>query len=773
MSRVRIPIAAPLETRELAAGGAFSTDSMLVNCYIETQQDGRKLVVKRPGLSVAYTYNGGGATNGQGTAFFAGSLYAMGSNVLYRLTGSANGSADGTAWTASTSAPWQGRTDHQAIVFNGQILIMGGVVGGATAVANDVWASADGVNWQQLTAAAPWAARKNFASVVIGNTLYIMGGTNFGGGSTVFNDVWSTTDGVNWTQVVGTATWSGRWGLGVLPFNNGMVLMGGKDPSGTLQNDVWFSPDGLTWTQLVLAASWSARYLFGALVFANKLWVLGGHDGGGTVASVYSSPDGITWTNTGSLPAARERAMVCVYTGKMWIIGGKSGASTFSQVYSTPDGASFSTPSAGYGGGAIIGSQAIPWRTPGSVSSINAPTIWLFGGDAVTGQQIYRATLNVAQPSSFSPATGASTSEQWQSTTQNLGQYLIWKNSKDAWILSAGVLQQITSPNYPTSTVPGIVNLDDTIYVMDANGVIYGSNLSDPFTWSANNFITADYEADNGIVIAKYGQYVVALKSTSMQFFWDAERFPGSPLLPNVSTNCHVGCVDAATLVQMNDNLFWVARTRELGAYVTTLNGTTPVRISTPDVDRILGSWIPGSGAYSTAIRKNGHDFYILTLPSENVTLAYDTTEQRWHTWRSGPNSYFGSTNYVTDGLQDYLQDVLVGQLYLVQSTLYQDNGIAISSSSNGLLVDNGTNVRKFCGGLTVIGDRRASSSPNTATISWSDDDGQTYSSGYNVDLTAARPKVPRVGSFRRRRFKIAHSSNNPMRVEAFELEVA
>ena len=41
-------------------------------------------------------------------------------------------------------------------------------------------------------------------------------------------------------------------------------------------NDVWSSSDGVTWTQVTSAASWSGRYRFGALAYSNQMWVLGG-----------------------------------------------------------------------------------------------------------------------------------------------------------------------------------------------------------------------------------------------------------------------------------------------------------------------------------------------------------------------------------------------------------------------------------------------------------------------------------------------------------------
>lgn len=770
---IRVPVAAPLETREVAKSASYTTDSMLINCYIETSPDGRTFVVKRPGMSSAFTYNSGGATNGQGLFYHQAGLYAMGSNVLYRLSGSANGSADGTAWGVSTAGTWNARFDHAQVVFNGQIFILGGVTGAAVLL-NDVWASVDGVRWTQIVTAAPWAARSRHTAVVVGTTLYILGGVTAAG---VVNDVWSTPDGVNWTQVVGAAPWVARSSHATVAFNQGMFLMGGQNAAAAYLNDVWFSPDGTTWTQLVINATWSVRGRHSALVYGEKIWVAGGITTAGTVLdTVYSSTDGLNWTNTGTLPGTRYGMAAAVYANKMWFVGGVNNAGTAqTTVYTSTDGATFSTPTANYGGGTIYGASLVPWRTPTSVSAINAPTLWLIGGTVagVVSTQIYRATLNVALPSSFSIGTTGATTDQFKFTTQNLGTHIVFKNTSDAWVLYAGIVQKIASTNYPQATVPGIASLDDTAYVMDAQGVIYGSNLSDPFTWSSLNFITADYESDLAIAIAKYQNYVVAFKATSLQFFYDAGRYPGSPLLPDKNATSRIGCASAAFVVPMDNTLVFMARTEQRGNYIAMLQGFAPVKISTPDIDRILDSWLAASGDTAFSIRVNGHDFYVMTVAGRDITIAFDFVEKRWHVWRSGATpAKFRASNYATDGILDYLQDMALGIVYAVSPVTYQDNGATITVSATGVKIDGGTNERKFCSSLTVIGDRVAATSPNTATIYWSDDDGTTFSTGVTVDLTAARPRVNRCGSFRRRAHRITHAVNNPFRVESFELNV-
>jgi len=267
----------------------------------------------------------------------------------------------------------------------------------------------------------------------------------------------------------------------------------------------------------------------------------------------------------------------------------------------------------------------------------------------------------------------------------------------------------------------------------------------------------------------------VAFKSTSIQFFYDAGRYPGCPLLPDLSGNQKVGCVSAGSVVNMDNTLVFMATTGASDRYIAMLNGITPQKISTPAIDRILYSWTPGTICYAQNIKTNGHDFYVITLTSLGQTLAYDFLEQRWHVWQSSntAGNYFTGINFVTDGASGYLQDLTVGKVYRLDENQGLDAGQTINVSITLSNYDNGNNHRKFCTKATIIGDMAGGvAAPNNASLQWSDDDGQTFSTAQTVDLTTVNPTVNRLGSFYRRVFKITHSSNNPMRLEALELDL-
>jgi hypothetical protein len=152
---------------------------------------------------------------------------------------------------------------------------------------NDVWKSTDGENWELMTEAAPWAPRAGGIAVVKGDYLYLVGGED---GFTClpglrcppyYNDVWRTADGANWELVTAEAPWPPRPGHQCLVLNNHFVLFGGfglsPDPSQPFlpsnPMDVWVSKDGVDWIQ-VSDSPWNAtspediKYDFDAVVAA-------------------------------------------------------------------------------------------------------------------------------------------------------------------------------------------------------------------------------------------------------------------------------------------------------------------------------------------------------------------------------------------------------------------------------------------------------------------------------------------------------------------------
>lgn len=760
----RTPCAVPLATRQ--APTILGYDSMLKNCYLERAGE-KTYVVKRPGTLAVYT---AGSGNGQGMYNYKDMLYAMNSNTLYRVTGSSsNGYAQGNAWTSAGSANFTERYAFACVVFNGQIFAIGGYNGTSTAPCSEVWSTQDGTTWNKVASSCPWTGRAFHACVVFNGKIYLTGGVD-SSGAAYFNDVWSSEDGAYWERVTPNAAFAARIAFGFVALNNGMYVYGGGGAAS--KNDVWYSVDGANWQQLTAAASWSARTGFQYCVHNGRMWVIGGYDGG-YVANTYSSQDGITWTNHTAIPVAKTQGVAVSYGDKMYVMGGISaGGPTYSNtVYSSTDGTAWTTnTAASWSARSDFG--AVVFKSPTSASAINAGTIWMIAGyTGAYNRQVYYMTLDGSLPASWSISTSGSSSETWDFTTNNFGGYLIFKNTYDMYVIFAGSAIRVTDSDYPARTVPGVVTLDETTYVMDSSGTIYGSDIGNPFTWQALNFVTAEYESDPAVAIAKTQNYVVALKQNTTQFFYDTGAPFGSPLAPVSNANIRVGCVSAGSVVQMDNTLVYVAQTFQAGRSVVMLNGFSPIKISNPNIDRILDSY-GFYTFYGMNIKSGGHDFYVLNLTDTNgTTLVYDFVEKEWHIWTDHNGSQW---DYIftcqVDKYSTYCQRKTGGGVDNCLTSNYQNHGNNFEVSGQTGLLDFNSTQRKFMNNITMVGDRY--SSQNLVNVSWSDDNGITFSAANAVDMSLMRPRVNRGGSFRRRMLKFVHTSNNPLRLEAFEYQV-
>ena len=137
------------------------------------------------------------------------------------------GAQDG--WRLDTSsAPWQVRNSHTATTFNGGIWLMNGRSGLGLPHPTDIWSTSDGVAWTEEVEIGdlPWTAKSWATTTAMNNRLWVMGGWSAGQGH--HNDVWSSPDGITWTEETSAAPWPARSGLASVEFNGRLWVLGGQ-----------------------------------------------------------------------------------------------------------------------------------------------------------------------------------------------------------------------------------------------------------------------------------------------------------------------------------------------------------------------------------------------------------------------------------------------------------------------------------------------------------------------------------------------------------------
>ncbi len=194
----------------------------------------------------------------------------------------------------SDSSPWVARYRHTSVVFEDKLWILGGYgYQGITkdSYLEDVWSSVDGVSWELETMDAPWHGRTGHSVVVLNNKLFLIGGyaVDEDGESThntnhYMNDVWESSDGETWTQVTESTPFGDRaYHEAVVVDVDGtdtIYVIGGRNKGVDYYDDIWKSTDGENWTQVLLPDDkdrLGKRAAMAVSVVGTKVYIEGGY----------------------------------------------------------------------------------------------------------------------------------------------------------------------------------------------------------------------------------------------------------------------------------------------------------------------------------------------------------------------------------------------------------------------------------------------------------------------------------------------------------------
>lgn len=259
-------------------------------------------------------------------------------------------SPDGITWTNDLvhgNGAFERRHVHNVLRWKDRLWMLGGDAHQGF-YNHDVVSSADGLTWTvELgpgTTEPPWSERALGMSGVYDGKLWMAGGQDLLGvpADYVFhNDVWSTEDGVNWTEVASDAPASDtRWGgcglvNSLVEFQGEMWLVGcaqyREDAVGTtMTNEVWSTTDGLVW-QRHADPPWVGKSWTDVVVWDDKLWILFGYTYGdpangwpaGNANEAWFTEDGETWRSlTLDVPVPGSHAQGLAVTDDALVLAG-------------------------------------------------------------------------------------------------------------------------------------------------------------------------------------------------------------------------------------------------------------------------------------------------------------------------------------------------------------------------------------------------------------------------------------------------------------------
>jgi len=352
-------------------------------------------------------------------------------------------------------------------------------------------------------------------------------------------------------------------------------------------------------------------------------------------------------------------------------------------------------------------------------------------------------------------------------------QFLIFASPQNVYYTDGGVTWN-TAPIPTHGPIVGVGYLDGTIYFMDRFCKIYGSNIDDPTTWNGLNLVIANTRGGYGVGLVQLLQYIIALKSNSMEVFYDAANPVGSPLSPVSGALSNYGCADSGTIQVIDNILLYATSNQTVSPQIVRVDNLATTIVSSPQVERLLSTIQEANLAgtiFSWVFKYGGHRFYGISSSFIDLTMVYDLDQNLWYQWSNPTASVFPLVGmaysqaffHVAQGWDD-------GNVYLFEGDykMPTDNGVISPVEIYTPNTDFGTRRQKTLHRMYIRSDQTPGS---ILQVRRSDDDYQTWSNFRNVNLAKKTPYMQDEGTFVKRAYHFRHACPTPFRIRSADLQ--
>lgn len=355
-----------------------------------------------------------------------------------------------------------------------------------------------------------------------------------------------------------------------------------------------------------------------------------------------------------------------------------------------------------------------------------------------------------------------------------------------------GTITQITNAThgFPSTgsgyfQTPGVVSMDGYCFCAFNNGAIFNSNLNDVYTWSATDFISAERFQDVTKYICKHNNQIAVFGTQSIEFFYNAGNPNGSPLARREDVFYDIGLAQWSYLAKSpaadsNDSLIAFIGAKGYttsggedhnGVYI--ISNFQLKKISTPDIDKLVN-------AYTKVKLLDLRDRTLVVCTTKSstgsyYTYVYDLSTQLWYWWTFKGSSTGFSINgaysnwFITWDNAEAWYDNSADDTNRFRDGNATDGWNNVSAEIVLDDWDGGAMGNKFIHDLSLIGRYSDSTAADNVSVYWSDDGGETYTTGRNIDQRYMRP-LSRGGVTRRRKFKLAHTGNDNISLYRIDL---
>jgi hypothetical protein len=323
--------------------------------------------------------------------------------------------------------------------------------------------------------------------------------------------------------------------------------------------------------------------------------------------------------------------------------------------------------------------------TGGIYSQQATYTVATIGGSgAVTGLTTVNNGVYTVVPGTPSATTtsgngtGLTLTLTFGTGTGNTGSYVVTPSQT----VSSTTLYALNFSVLPTTdgafSGADVVDIVDNYFVYNRPGTQQwgSSNPLSPIS-SSLAFSSKDGAPDNLISMIVDHREVYLLGENSSEVWVDSGLFPFAfQRIPGTSTQ-H-GIAAKFSVARLGNSFAYLSKNIRGDGQIMMMNGYTPTRISNHAVENsIEGAVISDARAWTYLIE--GHEVYVISFPTLDLTWAYDIASGMWHKWlwvdnnnvfhrhRGNCHSHFQNMSLVGDWEN--------GQIYMLDPNTYTDSG--------------------------------------------------------------------------------------------------
>ena len=325
--------------------------------------------------------------------------------------------------------------------------------------------------------------------------------------------------------------------------------------------------------------------------------------------------------------------------------------------------------------GGVYGSSPATY----TVSTISAGVVT--GLTQTFAGQYTSTPTNPASTSTNGSGTGLTLNLTFGTGSGSTGNYVVsgtqTVSSETMYLLNFSVLPSSDGAFSGAS----IVDIVDNYFVYNRPSTQQwaASNLLSPITYGLS-YASKFTGPDNLVsLVCDHGQVYLLGEQTS-EVWADQGTFPFAFQRIPGSSSQH-GLAAANSISRLGNSFAYVAKNNRGQAEIVIMNGYFPQRISTHAVENTLvNESISDAIAYTYQLE--GHECYVVTFPSLDITWVYDITTQLWHKWlwTDSQNNYHRHRSNCSAFFQNVVLvgDWQNGQIYQLDPNNYTDNSDSI-----------------------------------------------------------------------------------------------